>query len=375
MKVAYVAPFRDGTGYSHSAIEHILALDSVGIEVVPRSIKMTQTKGEVPDRILELEEGNLDNVDVLVQHNLPSEFSYKGGVKNVGIFAYETTHFKNSNWPQHLELMDQVIVSSAQQVDATKSSCNDMGNRVKLLPHPVNHQKFMETYDPMDFGVPENCVKFYTISELGRRKNLPALLTAYYTAFSSLDNVLLVVKTHAPGRNSEYALKYVKEICDDLKRAMNKFKNPEQYPKIAIITEYLSDYQINCLHNSCDVFCSASHGEAICLPVVDALGFCHPTIAPKHSAFLDYVYDQDLLVESIEYPVSAVDSGIPGIYTADETWWNVGVRDFANKMRLVYENIEDFQSYEKCYERFGFMAENFSRTVVGKKFEEYLNAD
>src|SRR4051812_40517692 len=98
MKVAYLAPWADASGYSYSAISHILALDSVGVIVVPRSVKMTNTNGVIPKRIRELQENDLSNVDAVIQHNLPSEFSYKGGIKNIGLFSYETDSFGNSGW-------------------------------------------------------------------------------------------------------------------------------------------------------------------------------------------------------------------------------------------------------------------------------------
>jgi hypothetical protein len=41
MKIAYLAPYRGNSGYSKAAIDYILALDSIGVTVVPRFIKMT----------------------------------------------------------------------------------------------------------------------------------------------------------------------------------------------------------------------------------------------------------------------------------------------------------------------------------------------
>src|SRR5688500_15022601 len=107
MKVAFLAPYHDGTGYANAAIEYIMSLDAVGINVVTRPVKMTPTTGEIPDRIKELEKKNLDGVDVVFNLNLPSEFAYKGGVKNVGCFYYETTWFPNVDWKYNLDLMDQ----------------------------------------------------------------------------------------------------------------------------------------------------------------------------------------------------------------------------------------------------------------------------
>ena len=38
MKVLYIGNYRDGTGWANACINNILALDSVGVDVVPRAI-------------------------------------------------------------------------------------------------------------------------------------------------------------------------------------------------------------------------------------------------------------------------------------------------------------------------------------------------
>jgi glycosyltransferase involved in cell wall biosynthesis len=377
MKVAYLAPYMDGTGYSKSAIDHILSLDSVGVTVVPRSVKMTPTSGEVPQRIKELEENDTNNVDVVIQHNLPSEFQYKGGVQNVGIFAYETSNFRNSIWPQHLSLMDKIIVSCQYQKDAVEKSCpKSTVEKTHVLMHPVDCSKFDNDYELMDFDVPKNCVKFYTIAELGRRKNLPGLIAAYYTAFSSFDNVLLIIKTHLPGRNSEQATKAVMAICHDLKKSMGKFTDMDYYPRIALLVDYLSDSHINSLHCTGDVFVSASHGEAICLPMLDAMGFGNPVIAPNYSAFSEYSTDKDLLANTNETIVFGVNNAPQGLYTAGEKWGNISIPDLAYKMQYINDNLLDYTTDHKAFKEYrinGIKSLNYN--TVGQELKDILNAN
>ena len=44
MKVLYVGCYRDGTGWGKAAENYILAMDAVGIDVVPRSVKLNETQ-------------------------------------------------------------------------------------------------------------------------------------------------------------------------------------------------------------------------------------------------------------------------------------------------------------------------------------------
>src|SRR5690606_26638759 len=106
------------TGYDIAHIEHMLALDSVGVDVVARDVKMTNNTGEVPQKIKDFAKKDLNNVDAVIQLNLPDNFSYKSGVQNIGCFYYETNGLPNNNWREHLEWMDKVIVSCTQQKES-----------------------------------------------------------------------------------------------------------------------------------------------------------------------------------------------------------------------------------------------------------------
>ena len=50
MKVLYLGYYRDGTGWAKAAQNYILALQSAGVDVVPRYVKLNDVDGEVPDR-------------------------------------------------------------------------------------------------------------------------------------------------------------------------------------------------------------------------------------------------------------------------------------------------------------------------------------
>ena len=48
MKVLYISNYMDGTGWGNAAINNILALDSVGVEVVPRAITFESQQSGYP---------------------------------------------------------------------------------------------------------------------------------------------------------------------------------------------------------------------------------------------------------------------------------------------------------------------------------------
>lgn len=371
MKVAIFAPYDTGTGYSKIASEMILSLDSVGIDVVPRSVRMTNTDGEVSERIKELEKNSLLDVDVVIQYNLPSEFCYKGGVLNVGAFAYETSGFPNTTWKHSLRMMDLVICPcNYQRSVVIKEIGQDFLNKTAVIPSSYDTDLFDKEYKIFDFGVPKNCTKFYTIAELGRRKNIAGLIAAYYSEFSSDDNVLLVIKTHSSSRDSS-AYDSISKIIQELKVGISRFATNDRYPKIALITEYMSDNEIMSIHKSCDVFVTASHGESWCIPASDALGCGNLVIAPKTGAFKDYIIGNNgILVDGQESSAFGVNS-IPGLYSADETWFNVNIKELGKTMRSVYINKDSITQETKENIK-NYAKEHFSRKVVGNKLKTVL---
>ena len=96
MKVLYISNYKDGTGWGNAATDYILAMDSVGIDVVCRSISFNGEKGEVHPRILELERKSSRHSNVCIQHLLPHMLDYNGRFeKNIALYESETSNFNS----------------------------------------------------------------------------------------------------------------------------------------------------------------------------------------------------------------------------------------------------------------------------------------
>ena len=55
MKVLYIGHYRDVSGWARAASDYILAMDSVGIDVVCRPIKLNASVAPIHPRVEELE--------------------------------------------------------------------------------------------------------------------------------------------------------------------------------------------------------------------------------------------------------------------------------------------------------------------------------
>ena len=123
MKVLYIGCYRDGTGWGQAATDYILAMDSVGIDVVPRPLKLNGNQFPLPKRILELEEKDSSGCDICIQHTLPHLMEYSTKFeKNIALYSTETSNFIDSGWSRKINMMDEAWVVNNQMVHASKDS-------------------------------------------------------------------------------------------------------------------------------------------------------------------------------------------------------------------------------------------------------------
>ena len=137
MKVLYVGHYREGTGWSQAAIDYILALDAVGVDVVCRPIKLNNNQPELPERILQLENKPSAASTHCIQHVLPHHMEWNGSFeKNIGLFVTETQSINWSPWPARLKLMDEIWVPNVEMVDICTRS--GIKSPITVVPHAYN---------------------------------------------------------------------------------------------------------------------------------------------------------------------------------------------------------------------------------------------
>lgn len=355
MKLAYVSVFRDGTGYANQAIHNMLAMEAGGIDIVARAIKLSQTKNhEIAKRVEHLEQKTTDNVDVVVQHVLPHQFEYKSGVKNIGMMCWETTHFKRSNWSHCCNMMDEIWVPSIQSAQAVKDSCVTVPTRI--FPCACDTARFDKKPSPLEISQLDGKCVFYTIGEMTRRKNLIAIFRAFFSAFSLRDDVALVVKINIPNKSSEESTDIMQSTIADIKKSLHTYVRHQYYPPIICITDFLSDYKLDQLHSTCDIFVSASHGEAWGIPAHDAMGFGKPVILSNWGSYPELTCDKaseywqqenkkftwpgeidcGWLVKGQLTPCFGQTDSFPDLYTGDEFWFEPDIEHLIHCMKQAY---------------------------------------
>lgn len=395
MKVCYISPFRDGTGYSNQAVNNVLSLQAGGIDVVTRSVKLSSgSNDELAREIKHLEDKTTDGVDLVIQHLLPHMFERKNGVKNIGCFDWETTNFSRSTWTKSCDLMDEICVPCMQNRQAAIDSgvkvpikifpCSCNATEIKNDTSPIIRDRLLgKTRRPR--------LIFYTIGEMSRRKNFAGLIRGYYGAFTSRDDVLLVIKTTMSGKTPQQTADLVKKMIVDIKNSVHIHQRDEFYPPILCISNFLTTTQMNSLHRSCDVFVSPSHGEAWGIPAHTAMAFGRPAILSNWGAYPELMYPEaqnnwNAGTKTFEY-VDQLNDGwlvdgqltncfaqtnsFPDLYTGSEMWFDPSIPHLINCLRSAYERYKNNDLL-----KMGAIAQEaafrFSHEKVGKVARELL---
>lgn len=390
MKIGYIGVYRDGTGYAKQAINNIRAISTSSLDVVAKYVNLASSRNDamIPE-LLSLENKSLDKVDVVIQHVLPHMFEYKHGVKNIGLFDWETSHFKRSIWPFCCNLMDEIWVPTIQN----KYACIDSGvtSPIRILPCACDPLRFKHKPLPARIDKSGKRCIFYTIGEMTRRKNIIASIRAFYRAFSARDDVVLIIKTSMPGKTPQQSSSAIRGIVEDIKESTHIYRDKSQYPPIMCITERLHDEQIDQLHVSCDIFISLSHTEAWGIPMHDAMGFGNPVIVSNHGSYPEIVYpqacdywmpdqrcfrhpgtvDSGWLVPGQLSPCFGQTESFPDLYTGSEDWFDPCVTYAAECMQEAYRLWQD-KSLSSKQEAAKNRATSFDYRSVGKIAESLL---
>jgi glycosyltransferase involved in cell wall biosynthesis len=365
MKVLYISHHRENSAWGEVAINNILALDSVGVHVVPRAIKLDKPRQELPQKIIDLEKQDSQECDVCIQHVLPHYLTYNDSfTKNICIYETETEDWDHTSWPKYINMMDEAWVPC---FDMTRQDYITIPKYV--IPHAQNMEKYQKTYEPLPLQVPVGNFTFYFIGEYNRRKNISALVRAFYTEFSTNEPVSLVLKINKAGSTNLF--EEVSTYVDKIKQGLRLYQNPILYKPAHIITDWLSDDDIMALHLTCDCLVIPSHGEAWCQPAFDAMAMGNPVVATCCGGMADYL-PNDLLVDADLDDVFAYDHVFPSFGTAREQWYIPKISDIRMSMREAY-NLE-LEDRKELQQESVSRAKEFSYQKVGVQMKERLYA-
>ena len=366
MKILYIGHYRESSGWSKTAIDNILAMNHVGLDVVCRNVKLTNKDCQIPEDVIKLEKKSLKGVTHCIQNVLPhhivmSQFFQK----NVCYYLAESTFTKKNRWHSNLNLVDEIWVPNNDLKINTEQFVN---KDVKIVPLCCDKSKFKKEYQKIDFGVDNSAFKFYFIGDLNERKNLDSIIRSYYKTFSNNQNVALFCKVKKFGLSEKKLQEYCQSLCKTIQKQMRLYKDENKYAPIRFITEDVSEQFIDQLHYSCDCFVGASHGEAWSIPAFEAMCFNKTPICSNEGGPKDYITNDPssgrLIGGTIDI-CNSTDAAFSHIFTGSELWFHPSEKEISEAMMYYYNNRNHKFNHERI--------EQFSYEKIGKMIGEMLD--
>lgn len=345
MNILYLGHF-DNTGYGQAAQGYVNALLKNKYNVICRHIPLNgPPSNDLPFGIKNCLNKSVVSCDYVIQHTLPVYWQYSPNFKkNIGLFVYESDSLIGTGWENKIGMMDVIITAN----NNTLNLCKNINNNSYLIPHAFDIDKYHMNYISTKLKLP-NSFKFYTIGEFTARKNLEAIIRSFHSTFNHADNVDLVIKTNRSGVKPELLRDKVKNFCKEIKTKMKLYGNSLYYYKEEIIiTEYLTEKDIYCLHQNCQVFVNTSLGEGFSIPTFDAYAFRKPIIhvGNSYDYLKTYCSDKD-------YFYGNTDS-INNLYTGKHKGFTTNISTISKRMKNIYENYEKYNNIKNDIEEFSY---------------------
>lgn len=167
----------------------------------------------------------------------------------------------------------------------------------------------------------KNSFTFLHISSCFPRKGIDVLLKAYEKAFSSKDNVKLIIKSFPNPHNKSEEL--IKDIL----------KNNSNAPSLEFIDKDISKEELSSLYFNANAIVLPTRGEGLNLVAAEAMISKKPLIVTGHSAHLDFCNEKNSSLIDYEYALSQ-----SHLKSNDSLWVDPNIDDLAKTMREYFDN-------------------------------------
>lgn len=360
MKIKYIGNFKDGTGWAKASTYGALSLDAAGYDVYCEAVTYNNQNITIESKIDELLNKKSEDFDVIINHILPNNYRYIGGVSNIGFIELESYTISDVIWLKNIQMMDLIFVPNQASKECLIRSGIDE-NKIKIFHHSFNYDRVISNQSNASVKELDGKFNFVFVGEFSKRKNLEALIRAFHNEFDISEPVNLYIKT-------DKDIDTINGFCDSVKSRMKKSK---LYKKEIIITDRLEEEHLLSTMSQCHAFVIPSYGEAWCYPAMEAMAMGIPPVYTKGIGVEEYSIKDFEVNSYITYCYGSLDN-LDTLYTSEDKWLEIDIVDLQIKMREIYRlYFEDNHEYnkisQKCIEsvsKFNFTNNELVRGIV-----------
>lgn len=337
MNIVIRAPYTQQDGWGRAAQDYYKSFLSTGHTIKGVPVVLSNQVGLKPDFIEEVVPPFTP--DVSFQIALPPFLQRLPG-KNIGMSFTETRNLARTGWIDQLRTMDEIWVATEQE----RLNLGIHSAKVVPMPSPLLQGEFDQDISDLMAGRKT----FYFIGEYVERKNIEAVIMAYYLAFYKGEDVVLIIKSSHPGVDPAALKAHMEQELIHIQNRMRLHQFSSKYPEVIFLAERWTDQKIANLHYMADVFVMPSRGESTCRPLIDA-AFHNKTIIVTENIG---AVDRDLKLITVparEVPCNAQQPPIPYLYSGWETWLDIDKIALAEFLKVAPEMIDNKEKVRAKY--------------------------
>ena len=361
VEVQYFAPFNSVTGLGETARRMAAAMTEAKLR--PRYVNVDQRNGAAScDHHLTLSPPTTASINIL-QMNLDL----------LPEFVEKNRHILRDGYLIILPLWELDIPADCHSLGLTladelwavsrfiQNTFREKCQQIRYIGHPArcitftgsNTQHFLRSEDK-----PFLFLTVFDALSWTSRKNPSAVVEAFKAAFTSEDNVKLLLKTQNMGRLVGNRRAELLEFSEAVSRN----------GKIEFTDETLSDAGQRALIANADCLVSLHRSEGLGIDILDCVYSGIPVIVTDYSGTRDFCTEETAwLVDAALEPVGV---GNYAYATANHHWANPDIRLASQAMKSVYSNNAERISKMNCGRE--YVAARFASQTVGDVIKKRL---
>ena len=316
-------PFLGPSGYDHHVREFARAISARGIGVELEHLDAwspVQLPYELRDPWFE-SLGVQPDARTVVHFSFPTQVTPAERLANINFTMFEASPIPPA-WTVAHELVDLVVLPTEHCRRAWIES-GVPESKLRLCPLGVRADRFRPGVPPLEVrdvaGQPLTAyrTRFLNVSEIGARKNLAGLMTAWLLATAPADDAVLIIKAGSYSPGSMGLLQADVEVAQH-----RAGKSLREAAPVHFMHDLLADADMPRLLALGTHYISLSFGEGWDLAMMQAGAAGLRLIAPRHSAYLAYL-DEDIASLISARPVPArpgYDAWIGDLFSG-ASWW------------------------------------------------------
>lgn len=367
MKIKYVGPAKDYSGYGECSRHDINSLLAANIKVtadIPIYTMDQADYGKVGAKAVECENLPL-GYRVKILHTTPNVYTtyFEADKYHIARAFWETDKVPLA-FATNLQLVNEIWTGSETNKKAIENA--GVTKPIHIIPEAIDTDIDVDNIKPFLIEA-KDAYKFYSIFEWTERKNPKGLLEAYWRAFENNPKakVALLLKTYVDNFNPE---KY-KEIDQAIKKLKAQL-NLNYYAPVYTYRQLMTRHQIYRFHKTGDVFVSAHRGEGWGIPQMEAMLIGNPIISTNYGGIHDYLRD-GVNAMLIPYEMKPVDNTRnKQWYTTDQKWADADLKQLELAFRAAYDNKKKMEKIGKAGQK--VVREQFSFKAVGALMRKRL---